>query len=321
MNTSKNNFKRFAPNALTTFLFLVLLSLYACKSEKKEAPITPEPVAKEITIITEDMEFQMPDTIPSGWNTFIYKNQSAQTHFFLVDKYPVGKTSADAKKEVMPVFDRGMGLINEGKAEEGFAAFGALPTWFSEVVFVGGSGLISPNHTGQSTFYLQPGPYMVECYVKMSNGMFHSSMGMVKDIYVSDTNSGNEVPTETIKIDLSSTNGIVVKDNISTGTHTFAVHYLDQIVHENFVGHDVSLAKLDDNADLTHLENWMNWADPKGLIEPAPKGVTFLGGINDMPAGSIGYFTATVSAGRYVLISEVPNTKSKNMLQIIEVSD
>ena len=40
--------------------------------------------------------------------------------------------------------------------------------------------------------------------------------------------------------------------------HTFSVYYKDQIVHENFVGHDVNLVKLDNNVDLKVLENWMN---------------------------------------------------------------
>jgi hypothetical protein len=86
------------------------------------------------------------------------------------------------------------------------------------------------------------------------------------------------------------------------------------------VGHDVSLAKLDDSADLDNLDMWMDWSNPKGLIEPAPSGVTFLGGVNNMLAGDTGYFTATLEPGRYVLISEVPNSESKNMLKTFTVS-
>jgi hypothetical protein len=63
----------------------------------------------------------------------------------------------------------------------------------------------------------------------------------------------------------------------------------------------------------------MNWIDPKGLIEPAPIGFTFLGGVNDMPTGSIGYFTSTLKTGNYALIAEVPNTSTKNMLKIFNI--
>lgn len=65
----------------------------------------------------------------------------------------------------------------------------------------------------------------------------------------------------------------------------------------------------------------MNWADPKGLISPQPKGIIFLGGVNDMPAGSTGYFTADLSPGKYAFISEVPNALSKGLLKTFEVAE
>ena len=89
--------------------------------------------------------------------------------------------------------------------------------------------------------------------------------------------------------------------------------------HENFIWHDLNLVKLSDSANEDELEAWMNWADPKGLITPAPNGVTFLGGVNDMPAESIGYFTVDLEPGRYAFISEVPNTKSKGLFKTFEV--
>jgi hypothetical protein len=303
-----------------SFVFLVTMS---CKSDNtKDSNKIEKPIKDNvIEIITENMDFQMPDTITSGWNTFRYKNQSPQTHFFLVDKYPEGKTSEDAEKLVAPVFDSAMKLINEGKIEEGYAEFANLPEWFSEVKFIGGSGLLSPGQVGETTLNLNPGKYIIECYVKMSNGIFHTSMGMTKDIVVSEKNSENKALEADIKVSISSTDGIVFNDSINKGKHTFSVYYKDQIVHENFVGHDVNLVKLDNNVDLKVLENWMNWADPKGLIEPAPSGFTFLGGVNDMPEGYIGYFTVMLEPGNYALISEVPNTTSKNMLKTFVITD
>ncbi|MCJ7465921.1 MAG: hypothetical protein MUO53_04420 [Maribacter sp.] len=323
MKTFKNYFKEFSPIALILIISFCSICLQSCKSDKKQINNNEVKIEKEnvVEIITENMDFQMPDTISSGWNTFRYKNLSPQTHFFLIDKYPDGKTLKDAMTFVVPVFENGMRLINEGKSEEGFAEFGKLPEWFSEVKFLGGSGLISPNHTGETMINLKPGYYILECYVKMSNGVFHNSMGMLKELVVSDIDSGNTELKADINIDISSTDGIVFNDSIVTGKHTFSVFYKDQIVHENFVGHDINLVKLDENVSLQDLENWMNWADPKGLIEPAPTGFTFLGGVNDMPAGNIGYFTAILESGNYALISEVPNALSKNMLKLFVVSD
>ena len=318
-------FKDYIVKTTSIVMFIIISStflfLQSCKSDKKETKHENVVVEKEnvIEIITKNMDFQMPDTISSGWNTFRYKNLSPQTHFFLVDKYPEGKTSDDAENLVAPVFDSAMKLIMEGKTEEGYAEFAKLPEWFGEVVFVGGSGLLSPNQVGETTLNLKPGKYIIECYVKMSNGVFHTSMGMTKDIVVSSTDSGNNSLTSDIDISISSTDGIVFNDSISSGKHIFSVLYKDQIVHENFVGHDINLVKLDENANLEELENWMNWADPKGLIEPAPNAVTFIGGVNDMPEGNTAYFTATLEHGNYALISEVPNALSKNMLKTFVV--
>ncbi|TDI72800.1 MAG: hypothetical protein E2O87_06280 [Bacteroidetes bacterium] len=309
--------------SLSFLILIAFVGLQSCKSDKGREVDDPVQLQKDnvIQIVTENMDFQMPDTIPSGWNTFRYKNLSPQTHFFLVDKYPQGKTIKDVRTLVIPVFDSGMKLINEGKSEEGFAEFGKLPEWFSEVVFVGGSGLISPGNIGETMIKLDPGYYMVECYVKMNNGVFHSSMGMIRELIVSDKVSENTELTTDIRINISSTEGIVISDSIHRGLQTFAVFYKDQIVHENFVGHDINLVRLSGNADIEALDNWMNWADPKGLIDPAPEGVTFLGGVNDMPTGSTGYFTVTLEPGNYVLISEVPNPSSKNMLKTFTVSE
>jgi hypothetical protein len=272
-----------------------------------------------IEIITEVMEFQTLDTIPSGWNTFKYTNNSMETHFFLFDKYPEGKTLEDTEKEIIPPFQNGMDLINEGKVEEGYEQFNKLPAWFFEVVFLGGSGLVSPKHSSLTTLKLEPGYYIMECYVKMANGIFHTSMGMAKAIIVTNEDSGNLPPNASVNINISSTEGINYDNIITKGTQTFSVNFLDQITHENFVGHDVNLVKYVDNFDLKILESWMNWANPKGLITPAPEGVTFLGGVNDMQTGSTGYFNVNLEPGNYAFISEVPNTFNKNMLKTFVV--
>ena len=263
----------------------------------------------------------MPDTISSGWNTFRYINQSPQTHFFTIEKYPEGKTMEDVNTLVIPYFDSGMKLINEGNSEEGFAEFGKLPKWFGEVIILGGVALVSPGNTAETMIRLEPGHYFIECYVKMSDGVFHSSMGMFREFDVSNNDSGNDELKADYHINISSTEGIEFDDTIKAGTRIFSVFFKDQTVYENFAGHDINLAKIDETVDLSGLEQWMNWVDPKGLIEPAPIGVDFIGGVNNMPAGSKGYFTVKLEPGKYVLISEVPNSLSKNMLKTFEVSD
>ena len=322
MKTTKKIIRRFKsiPLLIVSLSFFIIQS---CGSEKKEdkKESIEEKKDNAIEIVTEVMDFQTLDTIPSGWNTFRYKNNSTETHFFLMDKYPEGKTIEDTEKEIGPIFQNGMNLINEGKAEEGFAEFNKLPEWFFGVVFTGGSGLVSPKSSSLTSIKLDPGYYIMECYVKMENGIFHTTMGMTKPIIVTNEDSGNNPPDATSNITISSTEGIVYDKRLTKGLQTISVYFKDQIGYENFVGHDVHLVKLADNANLDALEKWMNWADPKGLITPAPEGFTFLGGVNDMPAGSTGYFTVSLELGNYAFISEVPNALSKKMLKTFEVSE
>ncbi len=299
--------------AILPVLFIVFIFIQSCSPDKKQDHI--------IEIVTEVMDFQSVDTIPSGWNTFNYINKSNETHFFLLDKYPAGKTLEDAEKEVIPPFQNGMDLINEGNDDEGFAEFNKLPAWFFEVVFSGGSGLVSPKNSSLTTIKLEPGYYIMECYVKMANGTFHNAMGMAKAIIVTEEDSGHFPPEASVEMTISSTEGIIINDPIASGLQIFSIHFKDQITHENFVGHDLNLVKLSDDANLEALERWMNWADPKGLITPAPDGVTFLGGVNDLPEGSTGYFEVNLEPGNYAWISEVPNVSSKNMLKTFSVEN
>lgn len=317
----------FLHSCLLLFTFLMI----ACKSKtKSETEIMVEdkvPVKsyntyqEAIVFKTLSMEFIGPDTIPSGWNTFKYVNKASETHFILFDKYPPGITIEDGEKDILPVFDKGMDLINQGHAEAGFSEFGKLPEWFSKIVFFGGSGLIAGGQTSITTLNLEPGYYVMECYVKMPNGKFHGVMGMVKQLIVTEIDSGMGEPEADVNITISNEKGIVIHDSLTKGQTVFKVTFEDQKLHENFIQTDIHLAEISLDVNLDSLESWMDWSNPKGLITPVPDGVKFLGGIQEMPAGKHGYFTADLRPGRYVLISEVPKAKSKNLLKVFKIID
>lgn len=307
-------------------IWVIAISLFCFQScgpyKKKNAESSVETVPDHvIEIVTEAMEFQMADSINSGWNIWRYQNKSTQTHFILIDKYPDGVTLDTVKQRILPIFGNAITFINEGKTEEGFAEFGKMPEWFTEVKWPGGVGMISPGHTAETTLKLEPGYYLVECYVKMNTGMWHTNMGMIKELVVVEETSDLEEPLADVAINISSESGIEFEPPGDAGTYNFSVNFLDQITHENFVGHDVNLVKLVDGADEKVLEAWMDWRDPKGLIEPAPEGFTFLGGVNDMPEGSKSYFKANLEPGKYALISEVPNASEKNLLKTFVISE
>jgi hypothetical protein len=145
-------------------------------------------------------------------------------------------------------------------------------------------------------------------------------MGMAREIIVTSQKIGLSPPSETVKINISSDSGISFNGQIAKGKQIFSVFFEDQAVYEHFLGHDVNLVKLGESASLEALEAWMDWTKPDGLRTPAPQGVLFLGGVNDCPSGSKGYFVADITPGKCALIAEVPDASSKNMLKTFEVS-
>lgn len=295
--------------------FLLQLSLFGCAGEEPTAGgTTPVPGVVDVTI--ETMDFQMPDSIPSGWTTFRTNNKSAMTHLGVVERMPDGFGLREQQDQVAPVFQEGMDLIVAGDLDGAMAKFGELPEWFGRIVFLGGPGLMAPGEITKTTVFLEPGTYLLECYVK-TDGIFHSYNpnpvmdGMVAQFTVTDQPNGAPEPVPTLEISIGSEAGISVVGEPGVGQHTIAAHFEDQVLHEHFLGHDVHLVRLTPETDPEALVAWMNWSLPDGLQTPAP--AAFLGGINELPAGQTGYFSATLEAGEYAFIAEVPTADQKGM--------
>lgn len=331
MKTTTNLGKR---NFRLLFLIFLPFLLFSCKEEEKvkegivlsdentinSSASTSDP-ANLVRIRTENMDIIMPDTLDAGWTTFRYTNDSDMVHLILFDKLPVvnGRqiTIEDMDREVGPVFQNAMNLINQGKQEEGFAEFQKFPQWMGDVEYIGGIGLISPGETAETTLKLIPGHYVFECYVK-TGGQFHNVMGMATEVVVTEEDSNANPPEADARVVLSGNRGIEIDGNIKAGPQIVEVTFEDQKTHENMVGHDLHLAKLESNTNMQELETWMDWVDPKGL-ETSTVPVRFLGGIQEMPAGNKAYVKLDLEPGRYAFISEVPNASQKNMLKVFTV--
>jgi hypothetical protein len=300
-------------------LFLLLaLPVVACSGKADDEVVSP-PVFE---IVVRGMAFEAPAEVPAGWVTFRFRNESAMTHFAVVERMPGGKGIVDQQNEVAPVFQEGMDLLIAEDGEAALAAFGKLPAWFGEIVFLGGPGLLSAGRVSDATVRLEPGTYLLECYLK-TNGIFHSYnpdpevYGMVHEFTVTAEPSGAAEPEADLAITISSGEGITAPASVTPGDHVVKITYTDQMVHENFVGHDVHLARIDGDTDLGGLETWMSWTVPDGLATPAP--VEFLGGLNEMPAGGVGYLRVSLEPGTYAWISEVPGASAKGMLRTFAV--
>lgn len=317
--------------ALAMGLFFVALP--ACE----EAPTTPEGNTVEleadsklaarggpanvVEVVATGIDFQVPDEIPSGWTTFRFLNRSNMTHFAIVEKMPVFEgdqmTVEDSKAEVVPVFQNILDVFFNGEDPSFPEAGLELPAWYDHVVFMGGPGLTGPGETSEVTQYMEPGTYVIECYFKTPDGVFHSSLDMIVGITVTEDVSRAKEPKANLELTISSVDGIRIDGDPRPGNQSVAVRFEDQTVYGHFLGHDVHLARLDAGTDINAVADWIDWTMPGGLASPVP--AEFIGGIQDMPAGETGYINVLLKPGTYAWIAEVPDPAGKNMLETFTV--
>jgi len=253
-----------------------------------------------VEITTEDFSFLAPPEIPSGWITLRMTNDGEEPHFLLLRRLPDGRTFAEYTEEISRPFDVLYAKYRAGemdRTEMLEELGGALPAWFASAPAMGGVGLTAPGRTAQTTVLLEPGDYVMECYVVSPAGKFHGSLGMLRPLIVTSDPSGASAPEADVEIELSNYE-LAVEGELTRGEHTVRVYVQDQA--EGLLGHDVHLAKLDEDTRIEDVVKWMDWVD--ALQSPAP--VEFLGGADEVPPGHTTYFTVNLEPGRYAWISE-----------------
>lgn len=261
-----------------------------------------EPASNVVDVTAKDYYFYVSDSIPSGWTTFNFKNEGHATHFFFLTLLPDSISFQRYHNEVMPPFVTAMDTLKAGasKAEAGALIGSLLPQWYASARVMGGAGLTAPGKTSQTTLKLEPGTYSMECYVKTEDGKFHSELGMIRPLTVTNEISKIKEPGNT-DIEITLTNDkIESKGNISGGKHVVAVHFKEQ--PEFGLGNDVHLVRISGDTNMEKLKQWMDWMNINGLRSPAP--AEFLGGTQEMSPGYTSYFTVELEPGNYAWISE-----------------
>lgn len=313
-----------------------------------EAHTVPPPHSDSVVVViathnhTENLHrFQVSaDEISSGWTTFRFKNASESDHFFLIYKAP-DEAIAAANEAGKPLLDHWFNSVTVPFQEEfnpfvrGEIGYGEFVDnlvasilekgpWFFDpgAATMGGPGFTSAGTTSETTVHLTAGQYIVECYVKDENEVFHSYIGMLEQITVTEDESVRPEPNGSIKLNISSTNGIELNRPMSAGKQTVEIYFEDQAAYEHLLGHNVQLVRLADKDDedlLNRLTSWMDWRTPGGLVYRAPEGAEFLGGTMEMTAGSRAYFHTNLEPGDYAWIAEVPEPGDKNMLKTFNI--
>lgn len=165
---------------------------------------------------------------------------------------------------------------------------------FGSAQRTGGPALLAPGDVSEVTLYLAPGEYFMECYMKTPEGEFHAMEGMVRPFTVTPESAGASPPVADVEITLTNA-GVVAPDRIAPGRRTVAVHFAEQPATGG--KHDLHLARLGGGTEIAEIVPSMDWMEVQGLRNPAP--ATFVGGTQEMPAGSTVYATVDLEPGRY----------------------
>ncbi|NGP89920.1 hypothetical protein [Fodinibius halophilus] len=294
---------------------ILFVSLLSCTEKKEKKTSDDGRTLVEVSAIYEAENDRHlfkteTDTIPAGWTTFRFINQSPMVHFLFFDYLPKGKTSEDLLSEISPVFQESSYLLMEGKQDSAQEVFSKLPDWFGKVVFRGGAGFVSPGQTTETTLFMKPGSYVMECYIKTADGTFHWTKGMTRDLHVTSDTTEVQPPQSPSVVVTTTDDGLDIEGEISPGKHLVKVQFNEE--NPGMIARDVHIAKLGENDNPEDIKSWIDFNNAQGLVSTAedPAPTTFIGGTHEMPKGNTAYFTVELEPGRYAWISEQPVSKA-----------
>jgi len=295
------------PRTRCTVALMAALTALACQAAPQTADETatasaPAPPPAVVEITTTNYAFNAPPSFPSGWVTLHLTNEAEEPHFMTLARLPEGRTFEEYSRDVAGPFATLYKEYRAGTLEQAefFAQLtAALPDWFPPESR-GGIALTSPGQSAQTTVYLEPGDYVIECYVRPPDpdgDKFHNELGMLRPLVVTAEATDATPPDADVEITLSNYE-ITVEGELTAGTHTIAVHVAE--APEGLIGHDVNLVRLEPEDDLSEIATWMSWVD--ALQSPAP--ALFLGGAEQAEPGLTSYITVDLEPGRYAWVSE-----------------
>ena len=240
----------------------------------------PQPTGPSVVTITAtDYAFGMPDTIPAGLTTFRLVNQGKELHHASLVRLGEGKSAAD--------FQAGLAAAMTSHAPP--------PSW---VTFAGGPNTVTPGDSGTATQTLEPGSYLVVCWIPTADGTPHIMKGMLHPVVVSAAATpAAAAPPADLSIKLTDYD-FELSQPVTAGTRVVRVENTGAQAHEVVIT-ALSLGKT--------LRDFIAW-EQGGEKGPLPTG-RWLGGVSTLDAGGHAQFTTTFATGSYLLLCFWPDAK------------
>jgi hypothetical protein len=232
----------------------------------------PPPGPNVVTIVATDFAFAMPETLPPGLTTFRLANTGAEPHHSVLFKLAEGKTVADFQAVAM--------------SEK-------TPEWLT---LPGSPAAVMPNDTSNATTMLEPGQYVLVCYVPSPDGTPHIAKGMVRPFVVAGPAPAVAAaePQADVTVTLSDY-AFAFSTPLTAGPHTIRVENAGPQVHE------ITFERLDDGKSM---QDYVAWGQA-GIKGPPPSHP--VGGLIGPTKGQHAWFTINLTAGKYLLVCYVPD--------------
>jgi len=268
--------------------------------------------------------FVGPNVIGSGWTTIRINNDAGMTHHGLVYRLPDGVTAQMVSDQVVKPIQESLTANIAGDLEKAAEHLKSIPAWIGDIVYMGGPGMMSDGVVGETTMYLEPGEYVVECYVK-TGGVQHNyspvpgAHGMVLPLTVQAEPGGMSEPDATVTMEISNSGYAITEGEFVAGENDVRIRFVEQKLYNDFVGHDAHFFKITSDTDVEASAKWVDFFPNDGQQTPAP--AHFVGGIHDMPEGSTAYFKLRLEEGEYGIVAEVPNAREIGLFRTLTVAD
>jgi hypothetical protein len=239
----------------------------------------------------------------AGWTTFILSNQMANNiHEISLVQLHDGATHEEYLTDYMSAWEIVLREYQEGVVERAGIndrVNEMLPAWSGDVRYSTTRGLTSPGRTAERTVYLEPGEYMMVCWLKTEDGVIHIIEGMHWEFTVMEEAVNAPEPDPESQITLHE-NEIEVDWEPETGTHAFALE-ISRDPTGQFFHNNVHLVRLNDETDLDEVNDWMDWYKIGGLRSPSP--AEFLGGFGFVSEVDNAYFSLDITEpGEYAWV-------------------
>ncbi len=277
--------------AITIIIMSLCIGLFGAGSAAGQSQET----VVHVEAMDHAFDVDAPNELPSGWATFILSNQMAnEMHEISMVQLPEGVTHEDYLTDYMIAWETLLLEYQEGLVERSGISDRVnemLPDWSGGLRYVTERGLASPGRTAERTVYLEPGEYLLVCWLKTEEGIIHIMRGMHWEFTVKEGAADSQVPNPESRITLHE-NEIEVDWEPVTGKHDFEVE-LRKNSNGRSYHNNLHLVRLDEETDLDEVNEWMDWYIVGGLRSPSPG--EFLGGFGVERVADTAYFSLNIT--------------------------